>query len=260
MPYLTMGDPSFSDTIVFAGAMIEAGADLIELGIPFSDPTADGPVIQAAMVRAMAQSDFSLDRIFETAAAIHKEHPSIPLVFLSYMNPVFRGFALESKNPLESLEMFLRKCRDSGVAGIVIPDLPLDQPEARMFAQVSEQFDICQIFMSAPNTGEDRLRNLKGRAHGFVYHVTSYGVTGERAELPPAVKGQIHLARNLTGLPIFAGFGFSRPEQAAAVRDSADGVIVGSLHHRIIQEKGSAATAELAASTRAFVAALKGQD
>lgn len=255
MPYLTAGDPDFASTVRFACGMIDAGADLIELGIPFSDPTADGPVIQAAMVRAMENADFSLERIFQCAREIHEARPDVPIVFLSYMNPVFRGFAHKSDRPLEA---FLAEAARAGIQGIVIPDLPADQPEAIEFFRVSERFQIAQIFMSAPNTSPARLSDLRKHGRGFIYHVTSYGVTGERSELPPEVKTQMKAVRESTGLPVFAGFGFSRPEQAEAVKAVADGVIVGSLHHRLIQEKGAGALEAISESTAAFVKALRG--
>lgn len=249
MPYLTVGDPDFDSTVKFASAMIEEGADILELGIPFSDPTADGPVIEAAMVRAMGRSDFSLERVFSAAMDIHRAHPEVPLVWLSYMNPVFAGFA-------GGLKEFLQRSAAAGIRGIVIPDLPADQPEAGQFAEAGKSAGVAQIFMSAPNTDPARLRALQGGS-GFLYHVTSYGVTGERRDLPPEVSAQIALARRESGLPVFAGFGFSRPEQAAAVRDAADGVIVGSLHHRIIQEKGAGSVDDLRSATRGFVQALR---
>lgn len=249
MPYLTAGDPDFDSTTAFACAMVEEGADLLEIGIPFSDPTADGPVIEAAMVRAMERSDFSLERIFKTAEEIHAKHPSVPIIWLSYMNPVFCGFA-------GGLDEFLRRSASAGVRGIVIPDLPVEAPEAEEFARSGEKYGVCQIFMSAPNTSESRLKAL-GKAGGFIYHVTSYGVTGERRELPPEIPAQIERVRSITGLPVFAGFGFSRPDQAAAVRSAADGVIVGSLHHRLIAEKGTGAGPDLRAATRGFVQALR---
>lgn len=249
MPYLTVGDPDFESTVRFGCAMIEEGADVLELGIPFSDPTADGPVIEAAMVRAMARPDFSLERVFAAAAEIHRTHPLVPLVWLSYMNPVFCGFP-------GGVSEFLRRSAECGVRGVVIPDLPADQPEAEAFKASGEKYGVAQIFLSAPNTDPERLRALR-RGGGFIYHVTSYGVTGERKELPPEIKEQIERVRDVTGLPVFAGFGFSTPAQAASVRDSADGVIVGSLHHRLIQEKGTAALEDLRASTRAFVQALR---
>jgi tryptophan synthase alpha chain len=249
MPYLTVGDPDFDSTVRFACAMIEEGADLIELGIPFSDPTADGPVIEAAMVRAMARPDFSLERVFSVAAEIHRIHPEVALVYLSYMNPVFSGFS-------GGVTEFVRRSAECGVRGIVIPDLPVDQPEAADFKKAGETFGVCQIFLSAPNTDPERLKALRSGG-GFIYHVTSYGVTGERKELPPEVSAQIERVRTATGLPVFAGFGFSTPAQAASVRHAADGVIVGSLHHRLIQEKGPAAIDDLRAVTRGFVQALR---
>lgn len=263
MPYLTIGDPSCDATVAYALAMIDAGADIMELGIPFSDPTADGPVIQAAMVRAMQNGSFSLDQVFETAQRIHKERPQVPLVFLTYLNPVLTGMLDDSERKVRShletappMERFLKRCSLCGVAGIVIPDLPFDSEESRIFRNLSEKTGVSQILMAAPNTDAKRLKKICKEARGFIYYVTSMGVTGERQSLPPEVGDRIQMVRDLSGLPVLAGFGISAPDQARVLGKHLDGVIVGSLNHRIIQEKGSEAGAELARITAEFTAAL----
>ena len=257
MPYLTVGDPNFDATVEFALAMVDAGADILELGIPFSDPTADGPVIQAAMVRALAHPDFSLDRIFEVTAKIHAARPDVPLVFLSYVNPVVRGFAREGIDESASLAMFLDKCRETGVRGLVLPDLPFDQPESTMLREMARARGVSQVLMAAPNTSPARFKAICKNASGFLYYVTSYGVTGERKSLPEDTQANIDRLRAKSGVPILAGFGISRPEQVVPLRSAVDGVIVGSLHHRIIEEQGAGATDRLREATSGFVDALR---
>lgn len=264
MPYLTVGDPSFDKTIRFAEAMIEAGADLMELGIPFSDPTADGPVIQAAMVRSMSHSDFSVAKVFEVARAIHEKHPEVPLIFLTYFNPVINSFPPESTEKLSvsqkmkrSIENFLVRCKEAGVQGLVIPDLPHDQPEAALIRSIGEPLGVYQIMMVAPTTEPKRKREICKLARGFIYYVTSLGVTGERKEFPPDMEKKIREVQKLSGLPILAGFGFTHPDQARPLTGITDGVIVGSYNHTLIQEKGEGALQALAENTRGFVEALK---
>lgn len=261
MPYLTVGDPNVDATVEFAIGMIDAGADLLELGIPFSDPTADGPVIQAAMVRAMKQPGFSIERVFEAAGRIHEARPDVPLIFLSYLNPVLRGLAAAEEsgdwNADAGLRRFLSECKRTGVRGLVLPDLPFDQPEAKLLRAAAEEFEVVQILMVAPNTSEKRFRSICKHARGFVYYVTSYGVTGERKDLPDDLAANVRRVRRKVGVPILAGFGISQPNQVRALTGIVDGVIVGSLHHRIIDEKGADAAGTLADTTRAFVEALE---
>ncbi len=255
MPYLTVGDPNFDATVEFALGMIDAGADLIELGIPFSDPTADGPVIQAAMVRALARPDFSLENVLNAAGRIHAARPEIPLIFLSYLNPVMRGFA-GGPGEGDGLLRFLTACRDAGIRGLVLPDLPFDQPEAERLRFLAEPLGIAQILMVTPNTGERRFRGICKHGRGFLYYVTSYGVTGERQELPPDLAESIRRVRTGSKLPVLAGFGINRPDQVRELKSIVDGVIVGSLHHRIIEELAGGAAGRLRETTSAFVEAL----
>ena len=269
MPYLTVGDPDFDRTVEYALAMIEAGADIIELGIPFSDPTADGPVIQQAMVRALSQSDFSLEKVFQVAAAIHKARPEIPLVFLTYLNPILTGFlqrtpgnkALRSLFDVrQNIETFLKECHTAGIRGVVIPDLPFEAPESEMIRQYSSFYRVEQIMMIAPNTSKKRFKRVCKVARGFIYYVTSMGVTGERKELPVELKSNVRKIQKMSGLPVLAGFGINQPEQVQPLVGVVDGVIVGSLHHRIIQEAGAGAGQKLSDATRGFVEALRSQN
>ena len=259
MPYITLGDPDFGHSVEFAIGMIDAGADLLELGIPFSDPTADGPVIQEAMVRAMRQADFSMSRVLEATRAINEARPDVPLILLSYFNPIVNGLRPAGSKPgyraEEGLIAFLDQARSAGVRGLVIPDLPFDAPESELLRNLVGQYDMQQILMAAPNTGDDRLRSIAAAASGFIYYVTSLGVTGLRSSLPADLGARIDRVRQLSGLPVMAGFGFSEPSQAAALAGAMDGIIVGSLNQRTIAEQGAAAGPALARLTAAFAAA-----
>ena len=267
MPYLTAGDPDFKRTVEFALGMIDAGADLLELGIPFSDPTADGPVIQAAMVRALANENFSLDEVFGVARSVHQARPETPLVFLTYLNPIVTGFLARTPgNPAlrshfdaaQNIELFLKECHDAGIKGVVIPDLPLDQPESKLFRKLGKKYEVDQIVMIAPNTRKRHFKEICRLARGFIYYVTSLGVTGERKEFPPELEENVRKVKKTSGLPVLAGFGFSAPDQVRPLRGIVDGVIVGSLNHSIIQQHGVHAGMKLAETTRGFAEALRG--
>ncbi len=272
MPYLTAGDPDFSKTVEYALAMIDQGADLLELGIPFSDPTADGPVIQKAMFRALNNGAFSLEKVFETARAIHEARPQVPLIFLTYLNPILTGFlkrvpgndALRSQFDVNrNIEDFLKECQNAGIKGVVIPDLPHEQPEARVFRALAPQYGVDQILMIAPNTEKKRFKEICKLAGGFIYNVTSMGVTGERKELPRELGATIRRIKKSSGVPVLAGFGISEPEQVKSLVGILDGIIVGSLNHRIIEESISGngtsdAVSALAEKTRGFVEACRG--
>ncbi|MCS7204922.1 MAG: tryptophan synthase subunit alpha [Leptospiraceae bacterium] len=235
MPYLTLGDPSFEESFIVAKAMIDAGSSLLELGIPFSDPTADGPLIQKAMVRSMNQKNFSLEKIFELTQKIHNYAPEIPLVYLTYFNPIFQY--KKSQNAFLG-EAFLKKAYELGIRALVIPDLPLDSPEAEELQKNihSLEIDIALIPMIAPNTKFKRAKKILEKGSGFVYYITSLGVTGIREELPDDFIERISLLQSLTNLPIFAGFGISKTEQVEKLKNLFDGIIVGSLNHKIIEE------------------------
>ncbi len=274
MPYLTLGDPNYECSVEFAIGMIDAGADILELGIPFSDPTADGPVVQAAMTRALDRNEFSMSTIFDVARRIHEARPDVPLTFLSYMNPILNGVPLPDgrnagtldltqSNPTGRLrydarlgmEAFLKECRRSGIRGLVIPDLPFDQPESAILRELGPQYGVDQILMVAPNTGDARLVAVCEAARGFIYYVTSLGVTGMRSDLPEDLKDRIRLVQERSGLPVLAGFGFSEPSQAQKLSGIVDGIIVGSLNQRIIGEHGENSREHLMEITREFAAA-----
>lgn len=246
MPYLTLGDPSFEDSLKIVSAMIEGGADIIELGIPFSDPTADGPVIQKAMVRAMSAIDFSINKVFEITAKINKEYPEIPLVYLVYMNLVMSN----------DVNQFFYRASESGIKALVIPDLPFDSAESKYLTELGEKVGIEISGMIAPNTSNQRLKQIASTASGFIYYVTSLGVTGERTELPTDLIERLALVRSYSQVPIFAGFGISRPEQAAVLSGHVDGVIAGSVNHRIIEEEASLAAEKIKKLTQDFVSVL----
>ena len=272
MPYLTLGDPSYDESVQFALSMIDAGADLLELGIPFSDPTADGPVIQKAMVRSLEGEGFNMQKVFAAAKAIHAARPGVPLVFLTYMNPIMNGLDGSagrvdfSQAPADRLDYdsagairaFLAACQDAGIQGVVIPELPFDQPESVLLRELAPEYNVEQILMVAPNTGPDRLEAVCKAAGGFIYYVTSLGVTGMRSELPPELGERVRLVRETSGLPVLAGFGISRPEQVPPLREIVDGIIVGSLNHRIIEEAGAGAGEQLARLTGDFARACHG--
>jgi tryptophan synthase alpha chain len=221
--FLTGGDPRPDCTERFVLDMAEAGADLIEIGIPFSDPIAEGPAIQAANMRALA-SGTTVDRLFDVVGSVRRS-TDVPIVFMTYLNPVFRyGY-----------ERFFRRCRDSGVDGIIIPDLPFE--EKREVSCVSGRYGVDLISMVAPTSGK-RIASIAREAEGFLYVVSSMGVTGVRRDIGTGVEAMVRMAREVTDVPITVGFGIGTPEQAREIGGLADGVIVGSAIVEILSEHG----------------------
>ena len=215
--YLTGGDPNPKSFLANTMALIEGGADIIEIGIPFSDPIADGPVIQASSARALSQGA-TPSGILEMIREL-SELSSIPRVVLSYYNPILAAGS----------ERFLKKAHDSGVDGIVVPDLPVE--ESSEFRNLSLKHDVDNIYLAAPNTSRKRLETILEKSRGFVYLVSLYGVTGPRDSLSAQALGAVKTTKALAKgrIPISAGFGISRPEHVSAViRSGADGAIVGS--------------------------------
>lgn len=239
--FLTAGDPSLDKTEEFILAMATAGADLIEIGIPFSDPIAEGPVIEAANKRALSAST-TTDAIFEMVARVRTQ-TAIPLVFLTYMNPVF----------VYGVERFFSTCQKNGINGIIIPDLPFE--ERGEILSIAQAHDVDVITLIAP-TSEDRIRMLAVDATGFIYLVSSLGVTGIRSEIKTDLQSIIAEIRKVTNTPVAVGFGIATPEQARDISEIADGVIVGSAIVRIIAEHGAAATPILIDYVRKMKAAL----
>lgn len=228
--FLTAGDPNLAKTEEYVLAMEEAGADLIEIGIPFSDPVAEGKVIEAANVRAL-QAMTTLENVFDMVSRLRSK-TDIPLVFLSYINPIFRF----------GLDAFFERCSHVGLDGVIIPDLPYEERgELLPFAQ-KHQVDI--ITMIAP-TSESRILRLAQEASGFIYLVSSMGVTGVRSEITTDLKSMITTIQSVTNVPICVGFGISTPEQAKGIAQDADGVIVGSAIVKMIEAYGQLAEPHL---------------
>ena len=221
--YLMAGDPGLAVSAEYILTAQDAGADMIEIGIPFSDPIAEGEVIQAAGKRALA-AGVRLDGVFEMVASI-KDKMRIPMVFMTYLNPMF----------VYGYGRFFAKCAEIGICGAVIPDLPFEeQDEAKTIA---EKCDIEIVTLVAP-TSEKRIARIAKNAEGFIYLVSSMGVTGVRSEITTDLTAMISDIRKYTDVPIAVGFGIGAPEQAKYYSGAADGVIVGSAIVRIIGENG----------------------
>jgi tryptophan synthase alpha chain len=225
--FLTAGDPSREKTLEFILAIEEAGADLIEIGIPFSDPIAEGPVIQNANTRALSK-EINTDDIFDLVADV-REKSDIPLAFLTYVNPVF----------YYGYEKFFKKCRKVGVNGIIIPDLPYEEKDE--VVAIADKYDVDLISLIAP-TSEDRIKMIAKEARGFIYLVSSMGVTGIRSKIKTNLEDIIHEIRKVNNVPVAVGFGINTPEQSKNISKIADGVIVGSAIVKIIEKYGDDAT------------------
>lgn len=226
--YLMAGDPNLSESAEYILAAQDAGADLIEIGIPFSDPIAEGDVIQQASVRAL-EAGTRLDGIFEMVALL-KDRIHVPVVFMTYLNPVF----------VYGYDRFFQTCREIGVSGIIIPDLPFEQQDEA--AVPAAEYGIEVITLVAPTSAE-RIERIAGDAKGFIYLVSSMGVTGMRKEVTSNIRSRVEALRQVTDLPVAVGFGISTPKQASQYARHSDGVIVGSAIVSIIQ-KNNADTAD----------------
>jgi len=223
--YLTGGDPDPKSFLTNSIALIEGGADIIEVGIPFSDPIADGPIIQASSMRALSQG-ITPAGILDAIGELTQQFP-IPFVVLTYYNPVLAM----------GLERFLKKAHESGVDGIVVPDLPVEESED--FSNLALKHYVDNICLAAPNTSTLRLRTILDKSKGFLYLVSLYGVTGPRDSLSPQALEAVKTVKSLAKgkIPISAGFGISRPEHISAIIQSgADGAIVGSALVHIVSQ------------------------
>lgn len=228
--FLTAGDPSLEKTKEFILAMEKAGADIIEIGIPFSDPIAEGPVIQGANVRAL-RNGCTLTKIFDMVEELRLE-TQVPLVFLTYVNPVFHyGY-----------DAFCKKCREIGVDGLIIPDLPYE--ESGEIIEFTDKYNLDLIRLIAP-TSEDRIIKLAKDATGYIYLVSSMGVTGMRDNITTEVDGIVEKIRRCTDTPVAVGFGIHTREQVEKYFSCADGVIVGSAIVNIIAEYGENAAPKI---------------
>lgn len=213
IPFLTCGDPSLEVTEQLIYAMEEAGADLIELGIPFSDPTAEGPVIQAANVRALS-GGVTTDKIFDMVKLL-RQNTKIPMVFMTYANVVFSY----------GTERFIQKAASLGMDGLILPDVPFEEKEE--FDSVCKKYGLDLISLIAP-TSHERITQIAKEAEGFVYCVSSLGVTGMRSVITTDIGAMVQLVKAAKDIPCAVGFGISTPEQAAAMAAKSDGAIVGS--------------------------------
>lgn len=235
--FITAGDPDLRTTERLVLAFEGAGVDIVELGVPFSDPLADGPTIQAASQRAL-KKHVNLENILATVKRI-RQRSQIPVAVMTYYNPVFHY----------GEERFARKAKACGVDGIIVPDLPPE--EGHGLIRAARENGLVTVFFLAPTTTQRRMKHIVNASTGFIYYVSLTGVTGARQKLPRTITRQVKLARKLTHKPICVGFGISTPAQVKMVANVADGVIVGSaIVNAIAQNKGKK---QLVANVARFV-------
>lgn len=240
--FLTAGDPSAECTVNYILEMEKAGADLIEIGIPFSDPTAEGVVIQEASLRAL-KGGMTTEGVFQIVEEVRKKS-QVPLALMTYLNPVFHyGY-----------EAFFSRCQSLGVDGIIVPDLPFE--EKAEAEEVAARFGVDVVSLIAP-TSKERIRLIAKEAKGFIYVVSSMGVTGVRSKITTDIAGMVKEIRAVTDTPCAIGFGISTPEQAAEMAGYADGVIVGSAIVKQIEKYGENAEEALYDYVSAMKAAIK---
>ena len=223
IPFITCGDPNLDTTKKIVRSMVESGADLIELGIPFSDPTAEGPVIQGANLRALS-GGVTTDKIFDMVIELRQDL-TVPMVFMTYANVVFSYDA----------EKFIRTCSEIGIDGLILPDLPFE--EKGEFDDTCKKYGVDLISLIAP-TSENRVAMIAREAEGVIYIVSSLGVTGVRSEINTDIASLVKLVRENTSVPCAVGFGISTPEQAAKMAGISDGAIVGSVIIKLIEKYG----------------------
>ncbi len=243
IPFVTAGDPNLDTTEQLVLAMAEAGADLIELGIPFSDPVAEGVVIQRADERALT-SGATTDRIFETVKNIRNK-TNVPLAFMTYINPIF----------VYGPDRFLKSCHETGIDAIIVPDLPFE--EKGEIKPYCDKYDVALISLIAPSSN-DRIAVIAKEAEGFVYVVSSLGVTGVRNEIVTDLDEMIALVKSVQNIPCAVGFGISTPEQAQEIAQYADGVIVGSAIVKIVEQYGEASVEPVREYVRLMKTAISG--
>ena len=235
IPFITCGDPDLATTAACVRAAVQNGADLIELGIPFSDPTAEGPVIQGANVRAL-QGGVTTDRIFDLVRELRAD-VKVPMVFMTYANVVFSYGARQ----------FISTCREIGIDGLILPDLPFEEKEE--FAPICHQYGVDLISLIAP-TSKNRIAMIAKEAEGFLYIVSSLGVTGMRSEIRTDLASIVKVVRQNTDIPCAIGFGISTPEQAKKMADLSDGAIVGSAIIKLLEKYRTDAPTHVGAYVR----------
>ena len=239
--YVTCGDPNLATTRAVILAAIGAGASVIELGVPFSDPLADGPVIQRASERALKHGT-SLEHVLKLAAEIREHSQSVGLVIFSYLNPILRM----------GMEKFCRVARHAGIDGTLITDLPIE--EAGDYLHQAHKNDLATVFLAAPTSTDQRLKQIAEVSTGFVYAVSRTGVTGARQQMPEDARGLVKRIRRFTKLPVAVGFGISTPEQFSAVGKFAEGAVVGSAMVQTIEQNPGREAASVAEFVGSLVA------
>lgn len=226
IPFITCGDPNLETTEKIVYSMAANGADLIELGIPFSDPTAEGPVIQGANIRALSKG-ITTDDIFDLVRRL-RQKVTIPMVFMTYANVVYSYDA----------DKFISTCAEIGIDGLILPDLPFEEKDE--FHSICKKYNVDLISLIAP-TSENRISMIAKEAEGFIYIVSSLGVTGVRSEIKTDIPSMVKLIRENTDIPCAVGFGISTPQQAAKMASVSDGAIVGSAIIKLIEKYGEEA-------------------
>lgn len=226
IPFITCGDPDLDTTIKIVKEAVANGADLVELGIPFSDPTAEGPVIQGANLRALSVG-VTTDKVFDMVRELRKD-VTVPMVFMTYANVVFSYDA----------DKFISTCKKIGIDGLILPDLPFEEKEE--FLDLCHKYDVDLISLIAP-TSDKRIAMIAKEAEGFIYLVSSLGVTGTRSEITTDLGAIVEIIKKNTDTPCAIGFGISTPEQAAKMASVSDGAIVGSAIIKIMEKYGKEA-------------------
>lgn len=242
IPFITVGDPDLETTKEILRELVKNGADLIELGIPFSDPTAEGPVIQGANIRAL-KNHITTDDVFDMVSEIRSELP-VPMVFMTYGNVIFSY----------GIERFAKRAKEVGMDGLILPDVPYEEKEEFAPAFRAEGLDL--ISLIAP-TSDQRIEAIAKDAEGFVYCVSSLGVTGMRKKLSGAGTAIAREVKKYTDIPVAIGFGISNPEQAKTMSEIADGVIVGSAIVNLIGEYGKDAPEKVGAYVKSMKDAIR---
>lgn len=241
--FITVGDPDLETTERVVHAAVENGADLIELGIPFSDPTAEGPVIMEADAVAL-KAGTTTDKVFELTKKL-RETITVPMVYMTYANVVFSY----------GCEKFAQKAADAGIDGLILPDVPYEEKEE--FTEVFDRYGLDLISMIAP-TSEDRIAMIAKEAKGFIYMVSSLGVTGTRSEITTDISAMTDLVKKNSEVPCAVGFGISTPEQAARMAELSDGAIVGSAIIKIIAKYGKEAAGPVGEYVKEMAGAVHG--
>ena len=223
IPFITCGDPDLETTAAAVRAAVDAGADLVELGIPFSDPTAEGPTIQGANLRALT-GGVTTDKIFDLVRDLRKD-VTVPLVFMTYSNVIFSY----------GTERFISTCGEIGIDGLILPDLPFEEKEE--FLPACDKYGVDLISLIAP-TSDNRIAMIAKEAKGFIYLVSSLGVTGTRTQITTDLASIVRVIRENTDVPVAIGFGISTPEQAKRMAEVSDGAIVGSAIVKLFEKYG----------------------